>query len=124
MYSLAVYLNGGGSGKGDLNTHHNDWLTYSNCEFCCIFLISNNLNQMFNFSTQIPHYDFNSPALLDFYLPSNSSICSTVAFPLLGNSHRIVVSVSIDFSSNSKEIFLFILLHTLRLRYLFSCFPL
>ena len=30
------------------------------------------------------------------------SICSTVVFPPLGNSDHVVVSVSIDFPSNSK----------------------
>ena len=39
-------------------------------------------------------------------LPSQScsSICSTMAFPPLGNSDHVVVSVSIDFPSNSMII--------------------
>ena len=44
-----------------------------------------------------------SPALLDFFLSSDASICSTMAFPPLGNSDHVVVSVSIDFPSNSKR---------------------
>ena len=32
-----------------------------------------------------------------------ASICSTMAFPPLGNAENVVVSVSIDFSSNSKR---------------------
>ena len=44
-----------------------------------------------------------SPALLDFFLSSDTSICSTVALPPLGNSDHVAVSVSIDFSTNSKR---------------------
>ena len=43
-----------------------------------------------------------SPALLDLFLSSDASICSTMAFPQLGNSDH-VVSVSIDFPSNSQR---------------------
>ena len=32
-----------------------------------------------------------------------ASICSTMAFPPLGNAENVVVAVSIDFSSNSKR---------------------
>ena len=41
-------------------------------------------------------------AILDLILFSDASICSTMAFPLLGNSDHVVVSVSIDFPSNSQ----------------------
>ena len=58
---------------------------------------------MVNFLTWIPDSDCHSPALLDFYLSSEASICSTMAFPPLGNSGRVVVSVSIDFPTNSKQ---------------------
>ena len=44
-----------------------------------------------------------SPALLDFFLSSDTNICSTVALPPLGNSDHVAVSVSIDFSTNSKR---------------------
>ena len=35
------------------------------------------------------------------FYSSVASICSTMAFPPLGNSNHVVVSVSIDFPSNS-----------------------
>ena len=57
---------------------------------------------MVNFPTRIPDCDSHSPALLDFFLSSDASICSTIAFPPLGNSHHVIVSVSIDFPSNSE----------------------
>ena len=44
-----------------------------------------------------------SPALLDLFISFDTSICSTMAFPSLGNSDHVVVSVSIDFPSNSKR---------------------
>ena len=56
---------------------------------------------MVNFPTRIPDCDSHSPALLDLFISSDASICSTMAFPPLGNSDH-VVSVSIDFLSNSK----------------------
>ena len=49
----------------------------------------------------------NFPALLDFFLSFDASICSTMAFCSLGNSDDVVVSVSIDFLSNSKRDVLF-----------------
>ena len=100
---------------GDFNIHHKDWLTYSSGtdrpgELCYNFSISNDLTQMVNFPTRIPDCDSHSPALLDLFLSSDASICSTMAFPPLGNSDHVVVSVSIDFSTNSKWDILFILL--------------
>ena len=93
---------------GDFNIHHKDWLTYSggtdsHGELCYNFSILNDLTQMVNFLTWIPDCDSHSPALLDFFLSSDASICSTVAFSPLGNSDHVVVSVSIDFLSNSKR---------------------
>ena len=64
-------------------------------------IISNDLTQMVNFPTRIPDCDFHSPALLDLFISSDASICSTMAFPPLGNSDHVVVSVSIDFQINS-----------------------
>ena len=58
---------------------------------------------MVNFPNQIPDCDSHSPALLDFFLSSDTSICSTMAFPPLGNSDHVVVSVSFDFASNSQQ---------------------
>ena len=43
-----------------------------------------------------------SPAFLDLFISSDISICSTMAFPPLGNSDHVVVSVSTDFPSNLK----------------------
>ena len=88
------------------NVHHKDWLTNSSGtnrpgELCYIFSISNDLTQMVNFPTRIPDCDSHSAALLDLFLSSGASICSTMAFPPLGNSDHVVVSVSIDFPTNS-----------------------
>ena len=92
---------------GDFNVHHKDWLTYSGGterpgELCYNFSISNDLTQIFNFPTWIPDCDSHSPALLGLFLFFDASICSAMAFPPLGNSDHIVVSVSIDFPINSK----------------------
>ena len=86
---------------GDFNVHHRDWLTFCGRtdrpgELCYKFSILNDLNQMVNFPTQIPDCDSQSPALLDLFLSSDASICSTMAFPSLRNSDHVVVSVSID----------------------------
>ena len=62
---------------------------------------------MVNFPTRIPECDPHSPALLNLFISSGASICSTMAFPPLGNSDHIFVSVSIDFPSNSEEEALF-----------------
>ena len=58
--------------------------------------------QMVNFPTRIPDCNSHSPALLDLFLSSNASICSTMAFLPLGNSDHVFVSVCIDFPSNSQ----------------------
>ena len=75
----------------DFNVHHKDWLTYFGetdqlGELCHNFSITNDLTQMVNFPTRIPDCDSHNPALLDLFLTSDASICSTVAFPPLGNS--------------------------------------
>ena len=93
---------------GDFNVHHKDWLTYSgrtdrSGQLCYNFSISNDLTQILNFTTRIPDCDSHSPALLDLFLSSDASICSTMAFPPLGNSDHVVVSVFIDFLINSKQ---------------------
>ena len=41
--------------------------------------------------------------LLDLFLYSDASICSTMALAPLENSDHVVVSVSIDFPSNSQR---------------------
>ena len=97
---------------GDFNVHHQDWLTYSGGtdrpgELCYNFSISNYLTQMVNFPTRIPDCDSHGTALLDLFLTSDASICSTMAFPPLGNSDHVVVSVSVNFPSNSQRDALF-----------------
>ena len=97
---------------GDFNVYHKDWLTYSGGtdrpgELCYNFSVSNDLTQIVNFPTQIPDCDSHSPALLDLFLSSDASVCSTMASPPLGNSDHVVVSVSIDFPINSKQDTLF-----------------
>ena len=57
---------------------------------------------MINIPTWIPDCDSHSPALLDLFLCYDASIYSTMAFPPLGNSDHVVVSVSIDFPSYSQ----------------------
>ena len=57
---------------------------------------------MVDFPTQILDCYSHSPALLDFFLSSDASICSKMAFHPLGNSDHVVVSVSIDFPSYSQ----------------------
>ena len=93
---------------GDFNVHHKDRLTYSGGtnrpgELCNDFSISNDLTQMVNFPTRILDRDSHSPALLDLFFSFDASICSTITIPLIGNSDHVVVSVSIDFPSNSKR---------------------
>ena len=80
---------------GDFNIHHKNWLTYSSGtdrpgELCYNF--SNDLTQMVNFPTRIPDFDSHSPALLNLFISSDTSFCSTIAFPPLENSDHVVVS--------------------------------
>ena len=91
----------------DFNVHHKDWLTYSGGtdplgELHYNFSTSNDLTQMVYFPTRIPDCDSLSPTLLDLFLSSDASIRSTMAFPPLGNSDHVTVSVPIDFPSNSQ----------------------
>ena len=91
----------------DFNVHPKDWLTYCGGtqrpgELCYDCSISNDLTQMVNFPTQIPHCDSHSPALLDLLLSSDASICSAMTFHPLGNTDHVAFSISIDFSSNSQ----------------------
>ena len=69
----------------DFNVHHRDWLTYSGGtdgpgKLCYNFSVSSDLTQVVNFPTEIPDSDCHSPALLDLFLSSDTSICSTMAF--------------------------------------------
>ena len=90
---------------GDLNIHHKEWLNYSggtdrSRELCYNFSISNDLTQVVNFPIRSQTVILIVP--LDFFLSSDASICSAMAFPPLGNYDHFVVSVSIDFPSNSE----------------------
>ena len=58
---------------------------------------------MGDFRISILDCDSNSTALLDLFISSDASICSTMVFPPLGNSDYVVVSVSIDPLTNSKQ---------------------
>ena len=92
---------------GDFNVHRKDCLAYSggtdrSGELCYNFSISNNLSKMVNFPTWIPDCHFHSHALFDLFISSITNISSTIAFPPLGNSDHVVVSVSIDFPSYSQ----------------------
>ena len=62
---------------------------------------------MVNFPTRNSDCDSHSPALLDLFISSDASICSSMAFPPLGNSDHVVVSVSVDFPSNYQQDTLF-----------------
>ena len=91
----------------DFNIHHKDWLPYSGGtdlpgELCYNFSVSSDLTQMLNLPTRIPGCDSHSPALLDLFISSGASICSTMAFPLLGNFDHVVVLVSTNFPSDSQ----------------------
>ena len=92
---------------GDFNVHHKDWLTYCGGsdrpgELCYNFSISNNLTQIVYFPTWIPDCDSHSPALLNLFISSDTSICSTMTFPPLGNSDYVVVSVSNKLETGSS----------------------
>ena len=58
---------------------------------------------MVDFPTRIPDCDSHSPALFYLFLSSDASICSTMVFPPLENSDHVVLSVSIDFPTNSQQ---------------------
>ena len=62
---------------------------------------------MFNFPNWIPDGYSHSPAVLDFFLYSGASINSAMVFSPLRNPDHVLVSVSIDFLSNSKRDALF-----------------
>ena len=73
-------------------------------------------NSVTIFLSQMTLHNSHSPALLDLFLSSDASICSTMAFLPLGNSDHVVVSVSMDFPSYSQQDALF---HCIR--YDYSC---
>ena len=85
---------------GDANFHHKDWRTNSGGTDISGELL-NNLTQIANFLVTSQTVTL-SPALLDLFLSLDASIYSTIASPLLANSDHVIVSVSIDFLSNSQ----------------------
>ena len=108
FYSISSKIDEVLSINPSANVHHKDWLTYSGGtdrlgELCYNFSIPKDLTQIVNFPTRIPDSDSHSPALLDLFISSDTSICSTMAFPALGNSDHVVVSVSIDFPTNPRQ---------------------
>ena len=60
-------------------------------ELCYDFSISSDPTQTVNFPTQILDCDSHSPPLLDLFLSSDTSICSTMVFPLFKNSAHVFV---------------------------------
>ena len=85
---------------GDPNFHHKDWRTNSGGTDISGELL-NNLTQIANFLVTSQTVTL-SPALLELFLSLDASIYSTIASPLLANSDHVIVSVSIDFLSNSQ----------------------
>ena len=92
---------------GDFNVRHRDWLTYSGGTNRPGELYYNFLSQMtllgwlaFLLGSQAGSHGH---APLDLFISSDASICSTMAFPPLGNSDHVNISVSIDFSSHSQR---------------------
>ena len=85
---------------GDPNFHHKDWRTNSGRTDISGELL-NNLTQIANFLVTSQTVTL-SPALLELFLSLDASIYSTIASPLLANSDHVIVSVSIDFLSNSQ----------------------
>ena len=77
-----------------------NWLNSSNGTDI-IFLSQMPLHRWLTFLLGSLDCDCHSPGLLDVCISSNPSICATMTFPPLGSFDH-VVSVSIDFPSNSK----------------------
>ena len=103
---LLINPSANGFAFGEFYVNHKGCLTYSGAtgrssELCYNFSFSNDLTQMVNLSTLIADCDSHSAALSDSFLSFNASICTKIAFPPVGNSDYVVVSVSIDFPTNS-----------------------
>ena len=64
-------------------------------------IIANDLTQLVNFPTQILDCDSHSPTLLDLLISSDTSVCSTMVFPPLGNSFSIKFTKGSPISSHS-----------------------
>ena len=53
--------------------------------------------------SSLPDCGSHSPAILHLFISSDVSICSIMAIPPLGKSDHVVVSVSIDFPTDSQQ---------------------
>ena len=105
----------------NFNIHHKDWLPIL-VEFInlvkstIIFLSQMALLRWLPFLLESQTVILMVLLFWIYFFSSDTSICSTIAFPPLGNSDHVVVSVSIDFPSNSQQDSLF---H--RIAYNYSC---
>ena len=90
---------------GDFNVHHKDWLTYSRelIDLVNSVIVSSDLTQMLTFLLKSPTVTLKSPALLDLFISSKASICSTMAFPPLGSFDHVAVLDFVDFQTNLKQ---------------------
>ena len=85
------------------NVHHKGCLYYSDGtdrpgELFHDFSVLIDLTQIVNFPTPMPDCDSHRLTLLFWiFFSSDTSVCSIMAFPPLGNSAHAVVSDSIDF---------------------------
>ena len=63
------------------------------------------VNSLIIFTTLLRLLTFllTSQTVLDLFISSDGSICSTTAFPPLGNFDHVLVLVSIDFPSYSQR---------------------
>ena len=92
---------------GYIVVHHQDWLSYfggtdRSGKLCYNFWLQATL--LWWLTTLLASQTgSHSPALLDLFISSQASICSTMAFPPLGNSHHVIVSVFIDFPPYSQQ---------------------
>ena len=94
---------------GDFNVHHKDWPTYSGGtdRSVIIFLSQTTLLRWLTFLLGSQTVILTVLLFWIYFFSSDASICSTMAFPPLGNSDHVVVSVSIDFPSYSQRDALF-----------------
>ena len=76
----------------DFNVHDKDCSggTDRSGELCYNFFVTNDFTQLVNLPACFPDCDCHSPALLDIFFSFDGSICSTMAFPPLGNSDHVV----------------------------------
>ena len=92
----------------DFDVHRKDWLTNFGRtdrpgELCYDFSISNDLTQMVNFPNRIPDCYHHNHALLNFFLSSDNSICSRMAFPPLEILIMLLSLFPLTFRQTQKE---------------------